>query len=279
MNILRVKNKMSKQINPNLRKLAELTCNPNLAMPNLDEKVKQETEQPIQVQANVNLGDYVQIPNLNKIISKFELQGFNNLNYENTHFKLFENGLFMPDPALFMKHFLNIKDAYQGKIKLYDGLGQVLNKKEIEDIYKHLTTDHITIYGQGTEKGAWTWLNSRFVKGKGFSDLDLETITSVDGNGDFNTRREPLMECVQQDCYVNLDFNSQGLAIQGSRKQDYVQGENIHYWYPREGCVAGFVASSGRAYLDCDGDPSDSDASLGVYGCCEAVRAGNLKSS
>ena len=52
--------------------------------------------------------DYVRIPQLGKIISRFEVQGYNNLRWENTHFKLHENGLYMPAFPEFMIHFCNV---------------------------------------------------------------------------------------------------------------------------------------------------------------------------
>ncbi|MEK6872976.1 MAG: hypothetical protein AABW90_03110 [Nanoarchaeota archaeon] len=59
-------------------------------------------------------------------------------------------------------------------------------------------------------------------------------------------------------------IDSQGLATKKSKNQNYKQGENIYFWYPRENHVAGFRTGFYRANLYCDGDPSGSDASLGI---------------
>ncbi len=77
------------------------------------------------------------------------------------------------------------------------------------------------------------------------------------------------------DSYINFSFNKQGLASKSAKssKQDYVQGKNIYFWYPRKDNVAGFGADSGRAYLYCDGIPSSTDSALGVYGCAEGAGA------
>ena len=98
-----------KQINPNLIKLAEQTCNPELE---IDESVFEETKEPIQLKANISLQDFIQTDitgiNGNKTaISKFEFPGLNNLKWEDTHFKLNENGLYMPTPEIFMQYFRN----------------------------------------------------------------------------------------------------------------------------------------------------------------------------
>jgi len=50
---------------------------------------------------------------------------------------------------------------------------------------------------------------------------------------------------------------------------------HVHSWYPRENRVVRFGASSGRAGLDCGGDPSDSDPALGVRICVPKAHAKN----
>lgn len=56
-----------------------------------------------------------------------------------------------------------------------------------------------------------------------------------------------------------------------SRKQEYKQGKNIYYWYPRKNSVARFYAGSGRALLYCYGNSSGSDPTLGVFTCFSKV--------
>jgi hypothetical protein len=79
------------------------------------------------------------------------------------------------------------------------------------------------------------------------------------------SKAEKLETCLMEDCYVKLEFNSQGLPIQKSQNQEYVQGKNIHFWFPRDRCVARFSAESGWAYIYCIGGSSGGDPSLGVY--------------
>ena len=77
--------------------------------------------------------------------------------------------------------------------------------------------------------------------------------------------RQDLESCISEDCYVDLNsINSQGLPTVKSNSQVYQQNQNIYYWHPREGRVAGFYADSGRASLICDDGAEYSGASLGV---------------
>ena len=239
------------------------------------------TNQPLQV--NSDLKDYIQvgmagIHGVQVVISPFELQGYNNLNYEKTHFKLLENGLYMPTPRIFMKHFNNLLEAKEGKRKLFyaDGTREV-EPELIEEMYKHLTTNFKDVYGSG-QAGAWTWLNAKFVRGNGFNDMDLETITGIEG-GKLKSSRWNLLENLDETCYFDFNrVNSQGLADKGSKdsNQDYVKGQNVYFWKPELNRVAWFYAGSVRAVLGCVGDPSDSSSSLGVFACAEGTAGANL---
>ena len=239
------------------------------------------TNQPLQV--NSDLKDYIQvgitgIHGEQVVMSPFELQEHNNLNYEKTHFKLLENGLYMPTPRIFIKHFSNVLEAKEGKRKLFyaDGTREV-EPELIEEMYKHLTTNFKDVYGSG-QAGAWTWLNAKFVRGNGFNDMDLETITGIEG-GKLKSSRWNLLENLDETCYFDFNrVNSQGLADKGSKdsNQDYVKGQNVYFWKPELNRVAWFYAGSVRAVLGCVGDPSDSSSSLGVFACAEGTAGANL---
>ena len=222
---------------------------------------------------NIIKSDYVQIPQLNKIISKFELPNYNNLNWQNTHFKLHENGLLMPTIPEFMTYFNDVVASYKskGKNPLFDATGNPLNEKEIEDIYFHLTKNHIAVYGK--QKGAWAWLDAKFNEDNEMKiSSEHRTITDANGNKSLKPNKiETLESCLNEDCYVDFKLlNSQGLPNTKSSKQKYVLGENIYYWYPRDKQVAGFYAYSSGAYLDCDWDPADGGSDLGVFGVGDA---------
>ena len=222
---------------------------------------KKETSIQLSVQASINRKDYVKVPNTNTLIAKFEPDESKGLTWEKTHYKLAENGLFMPAPALFMPYFMNVIDAYNGKIQLYDGLGNQINRKEVEDIYKHLTINHVN-------NGAYSWLDALFKEENNFWYIETEHRVI---NGKLKGTRQPLEICLMEDCYVSLDFNKQGLAIKKSNNQEYEQGKNIKFVYPKDGTVAGFVANSDWADLDCYRIPQDSSSDLGVFPCAEGT--------
>jgi hypothetical protein len=214
---------------------------------------------------NIVNSDYIKIPQIGKAISRLELPDYNNLNWQDTHFKLHDNGLYMPSPATFMQHFMNVLEAYKskGKKTLFDAAGNPVSKKDLEDIYLHLTKDHIAVYGG--QKGVWTWLDAMFKDGKILS----EHRTAKDTNGNRilkSGKTENLEACLTEDCAADLEFNSQGLAIKKSKEQKYVQGKNLYFWHPRDGRVARFAAYSDRAYLACGRGPSGRVPVLGVFG-------------
>ncbi len=228
---------------------------------NSKKTVKQEKPTTLSVQADINKADYVKIPNTGILIAKIEPNEHKNLNWQDTHYKLVETGLFMPTPALFMPYFMSIIDAHNEKIQLYDGEGNQISKEEVEDIYKHLTTNHIN-------NGAWSHLDALFKNEN--NAWHIETDHKII-NGELKGARYPLEKCLMEDGYASLDFNKQGLATKKSKEQEYKQGENIKFLYPRNGTVAGFYAGSGWANLDCNLDPQVSSAGLGVFPCAEGT--------
>ena len=236
----------------------------------------------VRVEGSLNVknpGDYIQVPGVNGlygnpvVISKFEVAGMNNKNYEDTHKAVFQlrEGVYIPPPSIFMPHFKNVVSAYKNNQPIFDAAGNPVSRQELEEIYKHLTTNFKDAYG-GNKPGAWTWLNARYVQGSGFKKLDLETIIGVDADGTFKTRKEPLLPCLDKDVFAEIAFNAQGIPTQKSAEQNYKQGENIHYYKPVKGRVAWFDAGSVRADLLCYGNPVGSDASLGVFLCAEGAR-------
>ena len=244
-----------KQINPNLKKLAEMTCNPGLKMPDLEEQIEEEM-QDLQFPVK-NLQDYIRVAGTGYVIAKAQTD--NGLKYEPTHLQVLQRGLEIPTPALFTTHLLNVIKAKKGKLRLYDGLGQVLGNSEVEQIYNGLTSD------------CWTWLNAGFKKvrdGEGYQAFDLERVVGLDSKGDLVKQTAPLEQCLMEDCFINLNenqFNNQGLATKKSSARGHQQGKVIKFWHPRNNRVTGFGANSDRAYLYCVRDPDYSNDSL-VYG-------------
>ena len=117
-----------------------------------------------------------------------------------------------------------------------------------------------------------TWLNAKFVEGNGFNNMNLETITGIK-NRKLESTNERLLECLNDSNYFDLKFNSQGLADKGSEsaKQAYSKGQNMYFSKPVLNYVTRFVADYGRAYISCDGDPTDASSGLGVYACAEGT--------
>lgn len=196
-----------------------------------------------------NPENYIQIPDTNTVIAINETH--NNMNYENTHKAVLTDGFFIPTLDLWSKHLTSVIEAYKGNTTLYDAKGNPFPQDKLAKLYGELT------------RNCWAWLNARFPKGNGFNNLDLETITGIN-QGNLVTKIEPLEECLMQDCYVTLDFTSQGLPIKELPIQEYIQGENILYWHPIENSVARFLASSDWAGLLCNRLPQYSDSVLGV---------------
>jgi hypothetical protein len=225
-------------------------------------------------QENIDPSEYVQIPGTNKLISKFELEDYNNLNWNDTHFKLQENGLYMPNPAIFMTHFKNVVESQKQGKHLLDANGNPISDSEREKIFNHLTTNHFAAYSGGGE-GAWTWLDAKFEgqgEGKPFKFLTDHKVVS----GELKSQTTQDLECkIKKDCYVEIDFDSQGFPTRKSGSQSYVQGENIRFWKPVNGRVAWFCADSGRALFNCGRDPESASSSLGVFGCAEGTSPQN----
>ena len=233
-------------------------------------------EPVIMPNTQINTDDFIQleingIHGNQALISPYELQDHNNLNYGNTHIKLLNNGLYMPTPYIFMNFFKQVISAYDNKTKMYTAKGKQLSTQEITDMYKHLTKNHIDIY-KANNPGAWTWLNGKFIQDVNTEEFDLETVIGLNNN-QLVIKKEKLKSCLNEDCFVKLDFNNQGLALQKDPKQKYHQGTNIYFWSPVDGRVARFDANSDRAYLlVCLRNPSGSIPALGVFGSCEATQ-------
>ena len=246
----------------------------------LEESKKKETArakpeqstQPLEVKANINLSDYIKVPNTNVLISREIIH--KGLNWENTHYALADNGLFIPSPGLFMPYFLNVRAAAHGKVILYDGNNNPIPRNEAEELWNYLSSTN------RTRGDCWTWLDAMFKQGSGYNSLDIETdhrVAVKNGKKSLQGKVNPLEICIDEDCFVDLDFNKQGFPIRKSSNQKYVQEENIQYWYPKNGRVARFMADSGGAFLSCLVGPSLSYSSLGVFACAEGTPAKKIK--
>ncbi len=222
------------------------------------------TEKPqdegVSVKANINPKDYIRIPNTKILIAKQETH--KGKNWEETIYALGNEGLFMPSPAIFIPYFLKIKEANEGKSTLYDGSNNPISIAEIGYLYKYMTSGH--------RGGCWIWLDAKFMQDKASWYVESNH-SPIKNNKGLNSTKLPLEACLREDAYVNLSFNSQGLATSKSPNQNYVQGSNIYFYHPRENCVAGFRADSDWVNLYCGGDPQFTNAGLGVFACAEGT--------
>lgn len=219
---------------------------------------------PIVSPKNLDGSKYIQVPGTNILIAREETH--KNSNWTEAHYNLFDEGLFMPSPSLFVPYFINVRDASQGKVQLYDGNNTPLSRADTEDLWKYLSTAH--------RSGCWTWLDALFVPST--AGLDLQTnhrVKNSGGNKELVAQRFNLEAHVGEDGFANLNLNSQGLPKQGSKSADqrYSQGNNIYFYQPRPNCVARFDANSGRAGLYCNRTPGSRGAGLGVFGCAEGA--------
>ena len=205
-------------------------------------KVKATTKaNPIILSSN---SDFIYVPELGIEVAK-ERKHFG-LNWNKTHEVLQSEGLQMLNPReffTFIKYLQSNPQEYQqildDILKTRDPLqGEWLDAK-----FKEETS------GKIRKKEKWYLeTNHKLINGK------LEAQSCQD-----------LENCIREDTYVTLDsINSQGLPTQKSPQQSYQQNQNIYYWHPRNGTVAGFGADSGRASLSCYVGAEGSDASLGV---------------
>ena len=209
--------------------------------------------QSIQAPANINPAEYITIPSSNILISKEQM--FNNLNFENTHYKLAENNLFMPTPAIFMPYYSSVIQAKQRKINLQDGANNNLKENEVDELYQRLS------------KNCWVWLNAGFK-----NENNKEYLINYNvKNKSLIEKKQPLEACLKSDGYASLEFNKQGLATKISGDTKYQQDKNLYFAYPRNNAVAGFDANSVRVYLNCSWNPTYSFSSLGVFGCAAGV--------
>ena len=236
---------------------------------------QQSVQQPVNVNINIASREYIQI-GINGlhgkpvVISCYELQGSNKKDYEDAHRFVLQQGLYVPTPLIFSTHFKNVIEAKEGRKQLFYADVSPVNSAEIDEIYKHLTTNYKNIFGSN-DFGAWTWLNAKFVQGSGDKKIDLETITGIKSDGTFIIKTEPLECKIWENCFVEIDFNRQGLPKVKSANQSYAQGDNINFYFPVKDTVARFYAGSNRAVLYCNRNPLSSSPSLGVFACAEGA--------
>ncbi len=206
----------------------------------------------LDISANIDPEQYLQVPDTNYVIALE--QSHHNMDYKDTHKAVLKQGLYVPTPDVFMKHFVNVVNAKNKGNPIFDARNHRISRDKIDELYRKLTSN------------CWVWLNAKFVGNT------LEEVIGIDSTDNLQVKDCSIEPCLQENGYVDLEFNKQGLATKKSGKQNYSQGQNIYFYYPRDKSVAGFDADSGRAYLYCNWIPDDRYDTLGVFACCEATQ-------
>jgi len=183
----------------------------------------------------------------------------------NQNKELLSNGYLMSNVLEGMTLFQNIVESYKDNKKvLFDSAGNSIKKGIIDDLYKFLTSDY--------NIGSWYNMNALFENRNGIWIMK-EAINYDKPKDELIFQEKQIIVPITKDCYVNFNnLTAEGFPKEKHSNKTYAQGENIHYWYPRNGCVARFLADSVRANLDCDWDPSNTDSSLGVHAVRHEVK-------
>ena len=214
-------------------------------------KKSKEKEEPPSVQPTssnsiqeVNLRDYILLPQHNLYVAK--QVSYHGKNWYDAHDALHKHNARM----LTIKEFVDFLQLLKsGNAK--DGLNQKLPEDEVNALYDYIT--------EKKDPSRYEWLDANFKVINGVLHINYYHQTV---NRELKPQKsEPLEKCIMKDRYVNLSSaNIQGLPTQKSRNQDF------YYWHPLtdNNSVAGFFASSVRAYLDCSRDPRGSRSALGV---------------
>jgi hypothetical protein len=204
---------------------------------------------------------FIYVPTIDLYFAKQRtLQGEN---WENTHKQLYQKTLELPHkPRLRMPKPTETWDLI---FYLKEHLDNPDFKKVCDDILKK------------TPEGKWhgEWQNILFSEER--QEKYFQYVVDIDSNGKLVfSEKQKLENCLNQDGFADIldkrRLSSQGLCNTLSKKQTYIQGENIYFWYPRNGAVAGFLAGSDGVVLSCGRYPSSRSASLGVRACAEGTQ-------
>ena len=180
---------------------------------------------------------------------------------------------FMPTPAQFMKHWMNVKAAAEGLNSLVYADGTTVAEADAKELWEYMSSTNRQNRG-----AAWTWLNAQFVEDKGIWYMRNNLEVAVHKDGKKYLQGPPLnqvISSIRKDKYVSLNFDSQGLPTTESPLTQYKQGENLMFWHPRNTGVARFDADSDGAGLSCDRGPSYRYSVLGVFACAAGVAPQN----
>ena len=221
--------------------------------------------------ANFDCRKYIAVPQHDTVIATEKT--LTNLDMFDTFEKLKEQGLYMPSIAEFMSHWNNVREASEGKRKLVYADGKTVDNIEAKGLWNYMSSTDRSLFNNDP---CWIWLNAYFDKGNdGRMQMKTDLQVKVDKGKKYLDGKSALLETCSSanGGFVRLNFNRQGLPVVDDKRKNvvYEQGENLYFWKPVEGRVAGFYADSGWAGLDCNGGPSSRNSSLGVFACAEGT--------
>jgi hypothetical protein len=233
----------------------EIAEEEKLIRQNKERKRKEKRTQPI-TQPNVTRDDnppqatptngWLYVPSIGMEFSP-DLEGFGT-NWYDAHKLVKSKGVIMPSPE---ETWALIFEAKAN-----------LDKPEFRKIYEFFT--------KKTKGDIWhgEWQDAYFIeKGKKLYVRRLK---------DFTSKNKPIFfkgtdvtgEYLSSDNYADItqrsNITAQGLLNVKDSRSSYVEGENFYFWTPKNRTVAWFGVNSDKAYLYCDGDPTVTNASLGV---------------
>ena len=213
--------------NPNLIKLAQRLGNEEFPRESLRPK-------PSPIVRTSELQGYVYVSSINLYVAKEKT--LHNKNWNDIHKELQKQNQKMLTIPQFVS-FINYLKSVPSNQEYHTILDEIL-----------------------TVRSPWRseWLDAYFEKRKdGFYVLTEN-----------KTKPEKLESYLTKDKTPGIDLDSwlSNPTKHGLPDRNIPNG-NLYYWHPRNGTVARFDADSDRAFLDCNGDPQDSGAGLGVRPC------------
>lgn len=234
--------------------MTEPNPNLNILLKGLDPKFEPK-EEAVQVtinSLNINLEEYIKLPEHNLYISKTKI--LHNLDWQDTWTELEKQNQNMLTIKQFTDFIELLRKGVYVKKEVYDAKGNKIELDELKQIYNEIT--------EARDPWRAEWLDAYFEEKPAIlpDQGGLYLLTK-------NKRKEEklLEDYVKEDYYADLSFNKQGLPIKTSIKQRYGQGKNVYYWAPVSGRVARFSAGSDWASLICCfRDTSNSYSGLGV---------------
>lgn len=178
-------------------------------------------------------------------------------NWSDSHIALAQEGNYMLSIRQFVDFLSLIKSG-----NAYDGLGKKVASSKLASILDDIVTVRAPYRSEWLDADFKVQEKLKIFKGKILMNYEH---TIVNGKPDPQRPNEILEGYLAKDKTIDFDDWLARATYQGLPPPDIKDG-SLYYWKPLKdnNSVAWFVANSGRTGLDCDGDPTNTDSSLGV---------------